>query len=319
MPLIFYKEVDDLQLEKIVEGLQGPSFWKANFRDYNPLTGQMKIRFLHIPNAAMRLLHKRIIRWIRSLPEDMPYATGGRPGFSPLLHIERHCNARFIYHIDLKDAYGSVRGQRLANLLCELDSDLAGQEEKVFEFLTEFVLSQKGGLATGPNAAPDLFNLYCHFVLDESIAAFCQKWGLTYNRYLDDLTISGLEPIGKVKKAAIRCLIRAAGFQISDKKTHYWDLEKGPAVICGIGLEFGGRLFVPRPWLCHLRGLLFVAKNHPGELMATVEGKMGLFRYLTSFKTANKTEREIYELYRRYRHYLKLFRRRRRRLARLRR
>lgn len=84
----------------------------------------------------------------------------------------------------------------------------------------------------------------------EEIDRRAQGITLHFTRYLDDLKISCDKPlpykVWERIKRIVREVIRQAGFDINQRKTHFWDLKKGPVQLNGIGLEYGGRMFVPR-------------------------------------------------------------------------
>ena len=155
----------------------------------------------------------------------------------------------------------------------------------------------------GAPASPDLFNIYASALVDEPLKQQLRKYKLTYTRYLDDLTFSTKEePIGKIKRRTIRTVIESAGFAVSHHKSRIFALEKEPAVINGIGLDLGGRIFMPRNYLRRLRGMLYAGIHRPRDkkLRAKIGGMMSLFNTLTNVSQPNKTEGTILELWSKY-------------------
>jgi len=119
---------------------------------------------------------------------------------------------------------------------------------------------------------------------------------VVYSRYIDDLTFSSSRPIGKRKRRALRDIIRNAGFPLSHRKSFVVDTEKERAVICGVGL-YKGRIFVPRAYLKHLRGLVHKAAADSNISKQKVEGKMGVFRLISSSESLNRTEEKLLVAY----------------------
>ncbi len=271
-------------LEKLIQNLPGkPTFTVRRFEDINPLGGTRKIRALMMPNEAMTALHGRLIYYLRQLNIRSPIATCGFPGDSPKANVERHKENRFFYLLDIDDAYPSLSGNRLAKTLAELGFGNIGD---VSDFLKRYCLTSQGGLATGAPASVDLFNLYAHFAIDVPLQKYCAAHGFTATRYLDDITISTpggprgpkRNPIGKCKRRVIRQIVNDAGFGISHEKSKVIDLKKGPVVITGIGLEFGGRMFLSKNFRRRANHILDNAVLDPLTNESRVSGIMGVIQ-----------------------------------------
>lgn len=287
-----------MHIEKFLEGLpEHPETERiCILTDINPLGRTSKRRTIQIPNQAMRIVHQRLIRYLRSLRIRSPCALGALPRTSPRKNTEMHRENRFFYLIDLKSAYSSVDGRRLANILHRIDNTL-GSKDELYDFLWNYCLTNSGGLITGFPASPDLFNLYAGFVLDEPLLELWQKYNFTYTRYLDDLTFSSEEKIGKIKRKRIREVIERVGFRINYRKSKVLDLMKGPIFINGVGLEFGGRIFLPRHFLRRLSGQIYLAQRNP-EMRNLVSGSMGVFLDISDRYRLNKTEQKLIKKYR---------------------
>lgn len=285
-----------------IEFLGEPAFVIGRRRDVNPLSRLVEMRILEIPNESMRRIHGRLLSYLRSLPLEYRFATGCRPGDSPRKNVERHRGNRFFYLVDLKKAYRQVKVERLAEILCQTDSELNGQDGRVTSFLENYCRSRFGGLVMGASASQDLFNLYCLVLLDNPLEELVKRYGLTYTRYLDDLTFSSGEPIGRVKRKQIRGIIQEAGFPISHRKARVYDLRKGTIVINGVGLEYGGRIFVPGYFVNFLRGLLHRGVQNPLQWQSEIAGAMGVFKGLIDPYNLTETEKKILEEYRQFRY-----------------
>jgi len=283
-----------------------PSFNCFRLKDINPLGLTEKTRFIQAPNESMRILHDRLIKYLRKLKVEFPFATGAGPKDSPVKNVTLHRKNRYFYLTDIENAYSSVNGEKLASILCSLDSRLADQEKEVLNFLQKYCLTPQGGLITGAPASPDLFNIYTGILLDRLLEGLCRTFSLTYTRYLDDLIFSSAKvSIGKRKRRAIRKLIGVSGFKVSHRKSRVYDLKKGPITINGVGLELGGRIFLPRHFLKKIRGLLHRAMAKGDVNPSVINGMMGVFCDLTDKRNLNRTEQQILKQYRAYRAWLK--------------
>ncbi|MBW4061424.1 hypothetical protein HJC99_02540 [Candidatus Saccharibacteria bacterium] len=289
-----------------------PSFRVHRLRDENKVSGVTKWRTIHAPNDPMRKLHSRMIVDLRLLQTKVhgrsPYATAVLPGSSPRRNVERHRGKRYLYLLDLHSAYLYVKGGELAFILCTLAAQRDGylvadpsELSSTHDFLKRYCLGTTGGLLTGAPASPDLFNIYAGELIDQRLAPRLKRWGLTYSRYIDDLTFSSNEPIGERKRRAIRDVIAAAGFDISYRKAKVYDLAKGPVQINGIGLDLTGRTYVPRKYLGKVNGILHLARY--GMIKpAKVAGYMGVYWTATprSHQGRNRAECHTLELFHDY-------------------
>ncbi|MDP2704641.1 MAG: reverse transcriptase domain-containing protein [bacterium] len=302
-----------LYLVSIREGLKGkPEFHRRILQDVNPLGGTIKTRVIYGPNQPMRVLHEQLIARLKRLLAHFPHATGAVQGSSPWKNVMRHQRGqRYFYLTDIENAYPSVRVETLALILCTQDVDLAGRYEQVVTFLKQYCLAQEGGLAIGAPASPLLFNIYAGVLIDRDLHALCEKYSLTYTRYLDDLTFSSKRPIGERKRKAIRAIIEEAGFRVNHRRSQVHDLRKGPIVITGVGLRYREgegkeryrrtETFLPRSYLRKIRGLIHRAITKGDVNDALVEGMMGVFRDVTRFRVLNRTEASMVNAYNEYR------------------
>lgn len=278
--------------------MPAPTFRRFQFVDWNPLRQTVKYRTLYAPNKTMFSLQRRFLLWLRSRQIHLPCAYGSRKGCSPLLNVKRHQWNRYFYLLDISNAYQNIEARKLAELVCDCDSSLIGEEDKMHEFLQQyFLLPDGGGLATGGPASPDLYNLYAGILLDRRLQELCKQYGITYTRYLDDLTFSSKGPIGPRKRLAIRRLIQSCGFPLNLNKCVKADILKQAVVINGIGLKGKGRIFLPRHYLRRLRGLLHLATFTTAISSPKVQGMMGVFFSITDRNCMNRSEWKVLKAY----------------------
>jgi hypothetical protein len=255
--------------DELTRGLPGEPVFEPFLRqDRKSMQGRRgKVRLLHKPNEAMKLLHTRLNEVVRRHRPEWPWATGAMPGISREQNALRHLGGRYFYLTDMKNAFPSVDGKRLALALLEILPPLSGSYEETYGFLKRYCLSEASkGLYMGSPAACDLFNLYCHRFLDERIGPYLETFGMTYTRYLDDLTVSSPEGrvVGVAVRAQVRKAIGEAGFAISHHKSQVQDLHKGSVIITGVGLRWDGQQvvpFVPPKYTNHVEGVIRAHKN----------------------------------------------------------
>ncbi len=290
-----------MKLDTAIADVRGiPLFNPIRLTDRNPLSGRVKKRVVYDPNPAMRAIHAALIHDLRYLECSLSFeiATGSRPGSSPRKNVEPHRSSRFFYLTDIKGAYPSVDIEKLAHILCVVYPAFTGRLSWILQFLLEYCAPPKRkGLAIGAPASPDLFNVYAAYLCDKPLGHFCRREGITVTRYLDDLTFSSQERIGNRTRRVIRDVVTNSGLLINHRKSEVHDLKlDGPITINGVGLEYGGRTFLPVNYLKRVQELIVRALSGEEDVSFNrVAGMMSLFYAMTDLKSMNEAEREVHQ------------------------
>jgi len=280
---------------------QKPSFDRYIKYDRNNLSGHNKNRIIYAPNLAMRRIHQKLVSDLHRIRRPLPYAKGCMRNCSPIGHIAPHRHHQWFFITDIHSAYPSVNKEKLLDLIMSFKRNpTLNDEEYNRKFLEDFCLAKEGGLATGAPASPLLFNMYAGEFIDKALAKLCQKFNLTYTRYLDDLVFSGLEPIGKKKRKQILNIVRSAGFEVSYHKTFYYDLKQKPITLCGFGLEYGGRIFLPREYRQKIYHRIKEAITNHDHNFNKIAGFHGLLKLSLANHYKTGSETRILNLYRQY-------------------
>ncbi len=124
-----------------------------------------------------------------------------------------HKGATCILSIDLKDFFPSISSCQVYNIFSAF-----GYNPLISTVLTN-ICTSKGFLPQGSPCSPRLANLVT-WKLDYRIQHFVGTKGITYTRYADDLTFSGLNPsrIAKILPT-IQSIIKSEQFEINHAKT----------------------------------------------------------------------------------------------------
>ncbi|CAN5158525.1 hypothetical protein BH09PAT3_BH09PAT3_4570 [soil metagenome] len=198
--------------------------------------GSVKERVLAVPNEVATLMHRAVLRLLYSLDIPMPHATGAMPGKRLLDNVKPHQGNDHFYMVDLKNAFPSVDIPAL-KVTAAKPVIPARHQAEVQDFITNWATTPLvPGLPLGAPASPYLFNLSC-LPLDRTLGSFCQQRGITYTRYLDDLTFSSRDKIGKNNRRHLRSMIEASpGAEINHAKSRLHHLANGPVTITGVSL-----------------------------------------------------------------------------------
>lgn len=211
-------------------------------------------RTVWAPSDAMRNEHQVLLWELQELGIEFDYATGSIKGRNILQNALRHSANRYFFQVDIYNAYGQVDIGLLAAKLCQ--RGFYGEVEDTAAMLERLCKSPGGeGLAMGGPAVPMLFNIYC-LDLDKELGAYCGGQGVTYTRYLDDLTFSSpdrgfptQDAIGKHKRRAIKEIIARHKLTLSEHKTRVRDLMDGPVKITGVQINTQGKIQLPTSYL----------------------------------------------------------------------
>jgi hypothetical protein len=280
------------------------------------------------PNEAMRIIQRRIIGAYSPLvlPEISQAATGSLEGCSPARNVERHAGNRYFFQLDFKNAYAQVEPGKLAFILCTIGGAWheALQTEKTLRrycFVPEPVQPESarqsvgqgvlfgndlhvpeviaGGLALGAATSPLLFNAYC-IPLDEALLEYTEKRGLTYTRYLDDLTFSSSAQNGAINKndrRIIREIIEKHEFELNHKKTRVSDINDNPVIITGLQLNKYGNWQITESYLRAAYTRLYeLSETHDIddiEVLELAAGYRGLLMSTADKKRAKLPESEL--------------------------
>jgi len=298
------KEVSAMRVSELITNIENvpgtPSFRRSVMVKTKGNPPTKKTRIIYEPNEAMRRVHLLIRQWLRCqerFPHDMPR--------SPFENVFPHRDNCCFYQIDIWNAYGSVTMEMLFAAFRQMNITWGSWEnrERLRTIIERHCMSQEGGLATGGPASTDLFNVVVAMLFDRRMKWFFRERGITYTRYVDDLTFStSRDPLGARARGNILFHLAAAGFSVNHRKSVVCNnLAQKPALITGLKLGNEGRIYVPRQYLVKLRGMLHMAKQGVPVDWDMVKGYMGVFWSPFGGKIENptltKTERHILNLY----------------------
>jgi RNA-directed DNA polymerase len=149
------------------------------------LVSPKKCRQIHIPVDELRLIQRRILtRVLRDLSPH-PSSFGGIKGRSALGNAQAHFNHRFIAKMDIRDFYPSVHYAWVQRYFEERH----GCSPPVASILRRLLTFKRGlpqGTCTSPALADQIMG-----PIDNRILCALGPLGITYTRFVDDLTFSG--------------------------------------------------------------------------------------------------------------------------------
>jgi retron-type reverse transcriptase len=231
------------------------------------------VRLLASPHKRMRAAQQFIQDQILAKLPLTEQAHGFVPNRSTVSNARLHTQQSLVINLDLKDFFPSitfprVRGlfesvgysQAVATILALIVTEAPRMKTEV-DGKTLWVAAGDRALPQGACTSPTISNLVAR-KLDRRLGGLCNKLGVTYSRYADDLTFS-LPSKDKVSVgylfARVRHLVAAEGFAINEAKGRV-QRAGGRQEVTGIVVNDG--LALRREELKRLRAVLHDAKKH---------------------------------------------------------
>ena len=178
-----------------------------------PKSNSKQYRTISQPSRKLKGLQSWILVNILNQLQVSDSCKGFEKESSTLDNAEPHKSANTILTIDLKDFFDSISSKNIHSIF-----KTAGYNSLISTILTNLT-TYNNCLPQGGCCSPKLANLST-WSLDIRIQGYAGKRGITYTRYADDLTFSGLNP-GKVVKIIpmMKYIISDEGFKINPEKT----------------------------------------------------------------------------------------------------
>ena len=167
-------------------------------------------RIINAPSKKLKKIQRWILDNILYKIEPGKYAYGFLPNKSINDNASLHVNQDLICGIDIEDYFPSITSNRVWGFFRSL-----GYNELMASNLTKLTTYQ-GSIPQGAPTSPMIANLIS-WRMDKRIGTFCQKRGLKYSRYADDITISGNKELPRYTNIIFK-IIESEGFNINKDK-----------------------------------------------------------------------------------------------------
>ncbi len=205
---------------------------------------------LNVKGEMRRLQHRMYRRVLLPKLKPSEYSHGGVRGRSIKTNAEPHLRSQFLYKTDISDFYPSIHRKRVYRLFTET----LECSPDVARICTQ-ICTYRHQLALGLITSPVLADLIMRTV-DRRIGSACEKMGLTYTRYVDDISVSG--PFNLEKKRSgvpqlVQNILAAHGFEENLGKRAFGRFQD--VTVTGLR-ELDGHLDVRREYVDELVRLL---------------------------------------------------------------
>jgi len=184
--------------------------------------GTFKIRIIRPTYKRLKVIQSSIKRNILSdvkLPKNVH---GGVKKKSNITNAKEHQGNKYKFTTDLQEFYPSVSFDRVYSMFLSL-----GYSNHLAHWFTKLT-SKDFELPQGTPTSTHIANIV-FLPTDEKLIQLCNENGITYTRYVDDLTFSSQKDF-KHLLSQILAIVTDGGFKVSCRKTKY----QGKQLITGI-------------------------------------------------------------------------------------
>ena len=231
---------------------------KERYYDFEIPKRSGGMRKISAPCYSLKILQRWVLEEILYKTGVSPYSYGfvkRKTGFKPehkavIADIAKmHVRNLYILKMDLKDFYPSIERNRVFSQFTKI-----GYGSYASSLLTE-ICTHNGVLPQGAVTSPYLANMIC-YRMDMRIAGYCNKRGITYTRYADDMIFSSDDR--RVLKSIVGMVSGIAedeGFKVNKNKTKFLT-PKGRKEVLGLILNNDKKPLAPRELKRRIRSMI---------------------------------------------------------------
>jgi RNA-directed DNA polymerase len=261
---------------------------EALYRKNIPITRRGKTRLVNQPLGMLRLVQRRLLEVLRTLPISRAII-GGVPGQDNIANARIHVCRRRVLCLDLASFFNNISRRRVFHWFLSADCS-----PKVASTLTKIVTLDgcvpHGGITSTLIAALTAHRLTIRL---EQLALSRE---MRFTQYVDDLTFSGRALNMKFADLVNR-IVEEEGFQTKAAKTKLF-LEGEEHVVTGVRVD--KRLDVPTKYLAEVKAEFdgLAARVSQGEIVGTgelrrIRGKVAYVRRLNKRRARDLKYRHL--------------------------
>ncbi len=260
-------------------------------------------RHIAAPKIQLKMAQRQILEKILQKVEVSDVAHGFIKSKSVLTGAKVHrTSPDILINIDLENFFPTITFERVRGLyqhlgysgyIASLLAMICTYCERIpveIKGETKYIKTSERILPQGSPASPMITNIICHR-MDKRIYGLCQKLGVTYTRYADDMSFSYTGELDKFAIGSflnsIQKIIESEGFHINRQKTNI--LRKhNRQYITGIVIN-NDEIGVARKWVKILRASIYNAQKlkNAGEIIPQ-KTKMEIAGKIAWLKSVNE-------------------------------
>jgi len=172
-----------------------------------------------------------------------------------------HVGKKHLLNMDIQNFFPTISATRVRNLF----SSIYFRYNLHMATALALLITYKGRLPVGAPTSPVISNFVC-LDMDVELYSYCQKNGITYTRYADDMSFSSDSPFNNVMIDSLKSIIESHGFQVNPLKTRLSGANRKQTVT---GLVVNQKVNVDRKFIRKVRAMIHDCKKN-GLLLAAI-------------------------------------------------
>jgi len=259
--LTYVLKTDIDSVEKIINNLDDyyiswdkPKLDKDTNQPILKKDGSPKVRSLNSTKAQLKLIQKRIYKFLLSKTDLPEYLYGGVTGKDNVLNAKQHQGNKYIFTTDLKGYFPSISHNQVFQLFLELGC--TPQVSRILTQLTTYKYQVPQGVPTSTLLANLIF-----IKTGNEILEFTNKHNIKFTIFVDDLTFSSKVDF-KSNTSDILKILTKNGYKISYQKTFY--KTKNP-IITGVVCQ-NNKLKLPNSFNKRLKKIQKLNNEFPEDI-----------------------------------------------------
>lgn len=230
------------------------------YRSFRISKGKGRYRYINAPFGILIDVQKICITYLSNKTHLIhPKAKAFRKGISLKHNATPHANSKKVLKIDLKDFFGTITHNMVAEKLGHTIADL---------------VTHRGVLPQGAPTSPIISNIVA-YKLDEKMSEWATKHDLTYTRYADDMAFSG-NYIPNDYRKELNIIVQSEGFTINKKKTKLLSNNQEQSIT---GVNVNRNISISKRKCRHnLRAVLYYYGRNNIELTDEIKGMLAYIK-----------------------------------------
>ncbi len=185
---------------------------QRHYRKFQIRKGK-KTREILAPRVALKTIQRWIATHLAASINLPGCVFGFVPGKSVIDAANVHCDAKWVYSLDLRNFFPSITARQVYDAVRSL-----GYSEDAATFIMQ-LSTLNGSLPQGSPASPVLSNLVFRDT-DALLSSLATARSVRYSRYADDVVFSGLGTVPADLQATVKAVLLNAGWKIALEKEH---------------------------------------------------------------------------------------------------
>ncbi|MEG1146842.1 MAG: reverse transcriptase family protein [Bacilli bacterium] len=170
-------------------------------------------RTIYAPSKTLKIIERNILKNILNNKSISKYAKAYHKGITLIDNASPHINKEIVLKLDIKNFFDNIDFLKVYNSCFSIEYFPAS----VGMILT-YLCTYNDFLPQGSPASAYISNLIMKD-FDEELGAFCNKLNISYTRYSDDLTFSGLFDVSNLI-LVVKKMLSKMNFELNKEKIH---------------------------------------------------------------------------------------------------